>query len=69
MELVFIFMAKTARSMPRITKRNARRTENFDVPARDPRRKADPRNISKRPIRKATHAAIRRENIEAMLQV
>ena len=56
--------AKTAQRIPAMTNKKARSTENREVPAKKPKRKADPRNINNKPIIKTNQAAIRRENKE-----
>lgn len=68
-ERLLSLTAKTAQRIPAITKKKAKNTEIPEVPARDPRRKADPRNINKRPAIKTNQAAIRRENIEIIHKV
>jgi hypothetical protein len=59
-ERLLSFIANTAQPDPRITKKKANKTETREVPARCPRRKALPKNMSKRPIIKTNQAMTRR---------
>jgi hypothetical protein len=66
-ERLLSFIAKTAQPDPRITKKKAAKTDIRDVPARFPRRKALPRNMSNRPLIKISRATVRRVDKEAMI--
>jgi hypothetical protein len=59
-ERLLSFIAKTAHPEPRITKKKATKTDIREVPDKFPRRKALPRNMSKRPMIKINRATLRR---------